>query len=327
MIAEIPAGFSGVVSISRGDRLEFEQAYGFADRAHEISATVEMQFGIASATKGFTALAVMALIAEGRLALDSPVRTILGTDLPLIAADVTVEHLLTHRSGIGDYVDEDLDEEEPLRVPVQALDSTEAYLAALDGFATKFPAGTRFSYSNSGHAVLAVVAERVSATQFGALLDERVWQPAGMHDTGFLRSDALPGRAAIGYLDDGRTNVFALPVLGTGDGGAYSTAADLRSFWAALFGGRIVASEWVARMISPVSIETGSAYRYGMGCWLAPSGPTVFLEGADHGVSFRSWHDPTTARTATVLSNTSDGAWPIARRVGEDLFGVRTTTS
>ncbi len=63
----------------------------------------------------------------------------LGADLPLIADDVTVEHLLAHRSGIGDYVDEDLAEELPLKVPVQRLDSTEAYLPALDGFADEVP--------------------------------------------------------------------------------------------------------------------------------------------------------------------------------------------
>ena len=86
----------------------------------------------------------------------------LGRDLPLVAPQVTVEHLLAHRSGIGDYVDEDEPVELPLNVAVQDLDSTESYLPALDGFATKFAAGTRFSYCNSGFVVLALIAERVS---------------------------------------------------------------------------------------------------------------------------------------------------------------------
>ena len=61
-----------------------------------------------------------------------------------------------------------------------------------------------------------------------------------MTDTAFLRSDALPGRTATGYLEDGRTNVFSLPVVGFGDGGIYSTAPDFRKFWPALLDGRIV---------------------------------------------------------------------------------------
>ncbi len=166
-----------------------------------------------------------------------------------------------------------------------------------------------------------------AALPFGELVAQRVWQPAGMTATGFLRSDALPGDAAIGYLDDGRTNVFALPVLGSGDGGAYSTVADVRSFWLALFAGRVVAEQDVARMTAPYTTDTGSRFRYGMGFWLAGDGPVVVMEGADHGVSFRSWHDPSTARTATVVSNTSEGAWPVARALSREAAPLPTLPS
>lgn len=324
---DIPDRFSGVVSVSTGPATDFEQAYGLADRAHGIPVTVDTQFAIASGTKGFTALAVAALIEDGVLSFDSPVRPVLGADLPLIADDVTVGQLLAHRSGIGDYVDEDLPEELPLKVPAQQLDSIEAYLPALDGCQTKFAAGTRFSYCNSGFAVLAVIAERVGGLPFAELVERRVWAPAGMSATGFLRSDHLPGPAAIGYLDDGRTNVFALPVVGSGDGGAYSTVADLRAFWLALFAGRIVAPVTVAELTSVHTSDTGHRLRYGMGFWLAVDGPIVFLEGLDHGVSFRTWHDPTSRRTVTVVSNTTDGAWPVARELAQNVLpipGVRT---
>jgi CubicO group peptidase (beta-lactamase class C family) len=324
---DIPDDFSGVVSVNTGDSIEFEQAYGLADRAHRIAATVETRFAMASGTKSFTALAVVSLIADGVLSFDSCVRPVLGSDLPLIADDVTVEQLLTHRAGIGDYVDEDLDAELPLKVPVQDLDSTEAYVAALAGFPAKFAAGTRFSYCNSGFVVLALVAERASSVPFAELVAQRVWRPAGMPATGFLRSDRLPGDAAIGYLDDGRTNVFAVLVLGSGDGGAYTTGADVRAFWRSLYAGRIVAADEVARLTAPVTSDTGHRLRYGMGFWLAAEGPVVVLEGADHGVSFRSWHDPTTGRTATVVSNTSDGAWPVARQLSREVLPLPTLPS
>ena len=315
-IDELAAGFAGVVSVSRGDEIEFEQAYGLADRAHEIAATPATQFAIASGVKGFTAATVVSLIAEGALDLDTTARSVLGTDLPLIADDVTVGHLLAHRSGIGDYIDEDDESEPPLKVAVQTLVTTEDYLPALDGFATKFRAGTRFSYCNSGFVVLALIAERVTGHPFHDLVSERVFVPAGMFDTAFLRSDELPGRAAIGYLDDARTNVFHLPVRGSGDGGAYSTVADIRAFWRAFFAGWIVPSEWVTRMVTPQSDHvTADNLRYGLGFWLYETGATVSLEGCDHGASFRSTHDPASQLTWTVIANTTDGAWPIARHL------------
>ena len=128
-------------------------------------------------------------------------------------------------------------------VSVHRLVTTDDFLPILDGYPTKFPAGERFSYCNGGFVVLALIAERVAGRSYHDLVRELVCSPAGMTDTDFLRSDALPGTAALGYVEvDGqwRTNVFHLPVVATGDGGAYTTTADMSRFWEALMGGRIV---------------------------------------------------------------------------------------
>jgi CubicO group peptidase (beta-lactamase class C family) len=148
----------------------------------------------------------------------------------------------------------------------------------------------------------------------------RVCEPAGMGDTGFLRSDELPGRAALGYLtaDGTRTNVFHLPVRGNGDGGIYSSAADFSAFWTSLFAGRIVSTEMTAEMVRPRSVgEDGD--RYGLGFWLHATSDVVWLEGYDAGVSFRSTHDPASTTTHTVMSNSSEGAWPITKLLDEQL--------
>jgi CubicO group peptidase (beta-lactamase class C family) len=249
-----PNGFSGVVRVDRGENIEVAKAYGLAHRAYQVANSLDTQFAIASGTKGLTALAVVSLIEDGSLSLSTTARSVLGRDLPLIDDDVTIEHLLSHRSGIGDYVDEDaeLDITDYLMpVPVHELASTEQYLEVLGGHPTKFAPGERFSYSNGGYVVLALLAERTSGTPFHELVGQRVCEPAGMHDAQFLRSDELSGRAALGYLtiDGARTNVFHLPVRGSGDGGIYSTAADISSLWSALFAGRIVSSDWVAEMV------------------------------------------------------------------------------
>jgi CubicO group peptidase (beta-lactamase class C family) len=319
-LAEVTDGFAGVVSVSVGDDVAFEQAYGRADRAHGTPVTTATRFGIASATKAFTALTVVSLALEGILDMATTARSLLGSDVPLIDDRVTVEQLLTHRSGIGDYVDEDLPEPLPLQVPVDDLDTTEHYLAALDGIAPKFPPGARFSYCNSGYVVLALLAERASGVPFPELVTQRVWQPAGMADTSFPRSDEPTAGQATGYCDDGRTNVFLLPVRGSGDGGAFSSVSDLRRFWRALFTGSLVPRDWVRRMTTATTRDTGRPFGHGMGFWLRDDG-TVLVDGCDHGVSCRSLHEPDAKRTATVLSNTTYGAFPVARRLAEMVFG------
>jgi CubicO group peptidase (beta-lactamase class C family) len=316
-------GFSGVVRVDHGDGIELAKAYGLANRSYKIANTVDTQFGIASGTKGLTAVAIGSLIEAGSLTLTKTARSVLGEDLPLIEDDVTIEHLLSHRSGIGDYLDEDTDldpDDYLMPVPVHELATTEEYLAVLGGHRAKFASGVEFAYCNSGYVVLALIAERTSAVPLHELVRQRVCGPAEMYDTEFLRSDELPGRAALGYLTINgvsRSNVFHLPVRGSGDGGIYSTVADISSFWRALFAGRIVSASWVAEMVRARSDVPRQSMRYGLGFWLHDSSDVVILEGSDAGVSFRSAHDPVQNLTHTVISNTSDGAWPIARLLNE----------
>jgi len=316
--------FSGVVRVDRGGEIELVKAYGLEHRGSGIPNEVDTRFGIASGTKGLTALTVMSLIEEGRLTLRTTARSVLGDDLPLIDDAVTVEHLLAHRSGIGDYYDEEI-VRDPLDyvspVPVHELGSTAEYLRALDGFETKFPPDERFAYSNGGYVVLALIAERASETPFHELVVQRVCEPAGMVDTEFLRSDELPGRTALGYLaEDGpRTNVFHLPVRGSGDGGMYTTAADVSALWTALFAGRIVSTDLVTEMVQPrseVPSQTQPA-PYGLGIWLHPSRDLVELHGSDAGVAFQTVYAPSEHFTYTVLSNTTEGAWPIVEHLDE----------
>lgn len=319
-------GFSGVIRVDQeGGETQFSKAFGWAHRGFQVPNEEDTQFAIASGGKTFTALAVVSLIIDGSLTLEATARSVLGDDLPLIADDVTVGHLLAHRSGIGDYIDEESDDldfnDYVLERPVHALTTTEAFLPEVDGYPTKFKAGERFSYCNGGYIVLALIAERCGGASYHDLVRERVLDPAGLADTAFLRSDEPSGRMALGYLhSDGlRTNLLHLPVLGNGDGGIYTTVADVHSFWEALFDGRIVPPQWVGEMTRPHSDVPEEDARYGLGFWLAEDGPTVKLVGGDAGVSFYSSHDPTKGSTWTVVSNTTDGAWPIVSHLLEVL--------
>jgi CubicO group peptidase (beta-lactamase class C family) len=296
-------GFSGVVLVTRGEETLVEEAVGYAHLGYGVENTVGTRFAIASGVKGFTALVVVGLVAEGQLRLETTAREVLGAALPLIDDAVTVEHLLTHTSGIGDYCDVEAD---------PALATSADYLAALDGFPQRFPPGTRFHYNDGAFAVLGLIAERIARIPFAELVRTRVTEPAGMTDTAFLRSDALPAGTATGYLEDGRTNVFSLPVVGFSDGGIYSSAPDFRKFWPALLDGRILPREWVDRMLRP------HADAYGLGFWLPRPG-AVRSEGGDAGVTFRSTHEPSTGLIATLISNNHRGGGPLLGWLDEFL--------
>jgi CubicO group peptidase (beta-lactamase class C family) len=316
--------FSGVVRVDREGRETMAAAYGFADRASGVPNQVDTVFGVASGAKAFTALTIMSLVESGDLALATTVRSVLGPDLPLIDRRVTVEHLLGHRSGIGDYLDEHAGlpiDAYLMTRPLRELDDVERYLPMLDHQPQVHEPDERFEYNNSGYAVLAVIAQRVGGIPFPELVEARVCRPAGLEATAFLRSDELPPGVAVGYLhaEGLRTNVLHLPVRGSGDGGIFTTGADVHQLWDALFAHGIVSKATVEAMVRPRSTPADGSFRYGLGFWLHPSRDVALIEGHDAGVSFRSVRDPANGLTHTVLSNTSEGAWPMTRRLGELL--------
>ena len=314
--------FSGVLAVSRdGERL-VEFARGFADRANERPITLDTRFALASAVKGFTALATMSLVESGDLRLDTTLRSLLPDALPMVDPAVTIEQLLAHTSGVGDYLDEEVFsdvDDYVMPIPVHQLDEPMHFLSILDGYPQRTPPGTTFAYNNGAFVMLSIAVEIASGRSYYNLVQERVLDPAGMLETAFERSDRLPPGAAIGYLEDGRSNILHLPVRGAGDGGAYSTLRDLEAFWPALFAGRILPLPVIDRMVEPRNDVPSEALKYGLGFWLRPDRPTVMLEGMDAGVSCRTAYDRPSTLSYTVISNTSSGVWPLVRYLDDHL--------
>jgi len=314
--------FSGIVTVDVADDRTFDRAYGFTHRALEVPMTPDTRFAIASGSKIFTALAIWRLIESGELARNQPVRSILGDDLPLIDDAVTIEHLLGHTSGIGDYLDEDADGEVDdyvLDVPVHTLTTAEAFLPILADLPQVFTPGERFAYCNGGYIVLAIVIERVTGETYHDAVRRLVFAPAGLTRTDFLRLDELPGDTAVGYVhaEGDRANTLHLPVLGNGDGGAFTTASDLHRFWRALRDGAIVSPDTFAELTRPRHFVEDEDKRAGLGIWLHATGDALIAEGYDTGVSFWSAHLPASDTTVTVIGNTADGAWPVASVLAE----------
>lgn len=318
--------YSGAVAAARGGRVLFERAYGLADRSNRIANALDTRFGIASGTKGFTAVAAGRLIDAGALSLATPLADCLGCEAPGLDRRVTIDHLLTHTSGVYDYFDESGDgPEEFAKVPWYELRRLRDYVPLLFDGPPLFEPGARFQYSNGGYVLLGLAVEHASGRAFQSFVEDEVLAPCGMADSGFFWADRLPERTALGYVEeeDGwRTNVFRLPIRGGADGGAYATAADLGRFWRALHGGELISADLLESFLTPVGRAEGGA-RYGRGFWLRPEGAagrTVFLEGRDAGVSFKSWCRPGDATVATLISNTAGGVWPLARAVERLLW-------
>ena len=324
LIAE--SRFSGVIRVDRAGATLLERSAGWAHRAHQVPMTVDTRLAMASGSKGFTALVVLSLAADGTLPLMTPARELLGADLPLVDHRVSVEHLLGHRSGIGDYLDESDGhqiDDYVMTVPVHQLAASSDYLQVLDGHAQRFTPGERFAYNNAGFVLLAILAERAAGTAFVDLVQQRVCTPANMVDTAYLRSDTLPERTALGYLnaEGHQSNVLHLPVRGSGDGGAYTTVADIHRLWQALLDATVLDQATLTEAWRPRSDAPAEGSRYGLGFWLHATGRGVMLEGYDAGVSFRTVHDPDSDTTHTVIANWSNGAWPLTRALDQAVLG------
>jgi CubicO group peptidase (beta-lactamase class C family) len=234
--------------------------FGFANVEHDVAATPETVYQSGSMGKQFTATAVMMLAEQGKLSVDDPV-TRTFPDAPESWKPITIRHLLTHTSGIKDYDSQDIDyrrdytEEELVR---------KAYTLPLD-----FPAGTQWSYSNTGYVLLGALIHEVSGKFYGDFLKERVFGPLGMTSTRIItEADIVPHRAAGYRLEDGelKNQEWVAPRLNTtADGSLYFTVLDLAKWDKALSEGRLLKRASFEEMWTPVRLASGVTYPYGFG--------------------------------------------------------------
>lgn len=334
IIAQQEQPFSGVVMVRRGGQIVHMNGYGLAHRAEEIPNRINTRFGTASGTKTFTAVAVCQLVDAGKIDLHAPITEYIRHRLPQYDPRVTVHHLLSHTSGIADYLDDDLSDEDYAalftRYPVYTLRGPADYLPMFPA-GMAFTPGERFVYNNGAYILLALLVETQSGMPYADYVEQHVFAKAGMLDSGFFESDHLPARTALGYLADKgdgiwRTNVFLLPVRGGGDGGAYVTAPDMNKFWDALFGGQLMSSPLRDQMISIQSTDADDpTVHYGYGLWIGTDAAGQIIRysviGEDQGVAFSSVFLPLHDSVVTVISNTKGPTWALSRDLRAAIIG------
>ena len=249
------AGFTGAVVVARGGEIVLARGCGLADGARRNDERT--LFEIASASKQFTAAAVLKLEQQEKLSLDDPIREHLPA-VPAHSRAITIRHLLNHTSGLPRSNDSGTGE-----------DLAAAVAAYLEGGPRAKP-GSRFEYWNGGYALLAGVVERASGVPFAAYCERELFAPAGMRDTGFTGdADLDASRAAIGRPADGRPRSAlehpyrAFDYGYRGMGGVVTTALDLFAWDRALAGTAVLGERAKQRLFEPA--EQG----YACGWWVA----------------------------------------------------------
>lgn len=253
----------------------YSSSKGLANAAQGAQITGGTVFQLASVSKPITAVAVMQLVEAGRLSLDDSVlRWLHG--LPASWSAITLRHLLSHRSGVPDYI---------ANVPV-------AQLPRLDGLTNEgllqrfsldakldFSPGSASAYSSTNYVLLAEIITRVTGQRYADYLRERIFEPLGMRST-FVSGAAVPANISLALNYASQTTTWGINLLTVGDMGIFSSVTDMDKLLRAFRSGQLVSAATVQVMTvaqSGQAVNAGGEF-YGFG-WLVPGNitqPTVF---------------------------------------------------
>ena len=271
---------SGAVLVTRSGETLFERCYGAADRAAGTPVTPATRFGLASATKMFTAMAVADQVNTGTLSFADLLQDLLPAEHrpTTLQPEVSLHHLLLHTSGIADYAEEDpdcvgyVDDYGSLWVdrPSYSMLRPADYVPLFADRPAYRQPGETWQYSNAGYLLLGLVLEAVTGQDYATVVQERVFDRAGMSASGFFRLDEARPDVAVGYLEpttDGRprrSNIYSIPVVGGPDGGAFSTLGDLDRFLSRLADGTLLGGLTETVLEPRQSLGDGYAHGYGV---------------------------------------------------------------
>lgn len=299
----------------------FEKGYGVSDLRSMRKIDAQTNFRLASVTKQFTATAIMLLVRDGKLRYDDRLTNLLP-GFPDYGKSITLRNLLNHTSGLVDY--EDLMESGSGQTPRYDKDRHQIKDAGVLSLLeqqrkTRFPPGTSWSYSNSGYAVLAMIVERTSGKPFGQFLHDRIFAPLGMTNTvAFEKGNNEVANRAYGHTPKGAAweETDQSPTSAVlGDGGIYSSLADMEKWDRALFQHTLLTEAEMQPALTPLKVQDGSLRgpdgspaEYGFGWFLNPYHGHTRMWHYGETVGFRTAIErfPDDKLTVIVLCNRSD---------------------
>lgn len=257
--------FNGTALVARNGVVLYQEHFGYSDFRNNTALTLETPFQLASITKTFTAAAILLLQEERMLHIDDPVAAhIEGFPYP----DMTIRHFLNHTSGIQNYMYL-VERHWQGEFPPSNEDVLRLFMRHQPG--RNFLPGTRFGYSNTGYAFLALLVERVSGLPFPEFMHQRIFEPLGMNNTFVYNPRAqhpIAEGSALGFRA-GRRSFIANPDLvhdGVfGDKGIYSTVIDLFIWDRSICEARLLPEEVWTQAFEPAMLQNGRQVSYGHG--------------------------------------------------------------
>lgn len=250
--------FNGTVLIAHNGKPIYQQTFGYADLSTKDALTASTPFELASISKTFTSTAVLKLSEEGLLCLDAPVK-LYFPDFPYEA--VTIRHLLSHRSGLPDYV----------FMGNSFITDRSHYMSnedVVDIFVKKkvallFTPNSKFEYSNSNYAILAAIVTKVTGMKFQTYMHDSIFMPLGMRNSFVFDYEDTTGREYAKTHDAYGQKLKDVCFDGAvGDKGVYSTAEDMLKWDNALKSGKILSDESLEEAYKPRSLERESFDNY-----------------------------------------------------------------
>jgi len=305
---------SGAVLVAKDGVTVASKAAGVANKATGAPITLSTKFNLGSLNKMFTAVAIAQLAQAGRLSFNDPISKHLP-DYPNkeVADKVTIHQLLTHTSGMGMYWNEKFMAQREKMVTVAA------HLPLFASDPLLFPPGEKFQYSNSGYMVLGAIIEKLSGQDYYSYVQEHVYKPAGMTETGFYEPGKEIPNLAIGYsrmsqdgkkLEEARDNTDMREVKGGPAGGGYSTVGDLVKFHTALRSHKLLNEEYT-KLVTTGKVDAAGPigrYGYGFGDKVFEGKHIVGHNGGSPGISANFEMYPELGYTAVILMNTDPPA-------------------
>ena len=312
--------FSGVVLVAREGKPIFKKAYGMSDRERHISNQVNTKFCIGSMNKMFTAVAIAQLVEQRKLSYDDLIGKYLGAEwiLPEVGEKVKISHLLSHTSGITEYLTDEF-----YISSAEIYRTLEDYKPIVKEKSLAYEPGTRWEYCNTGFILLGAIIKKVTGKDYWDYIKEHIYDPADMDNTIGFDPNKTSSNLAMGYekvQEEGkafwRKTAFAGKINGSPSGGGFSTVDDLLNFSGALRTDLLISSESKELLMSAKARSSSMDYGYGFIIENSRKfGRVVGHGGAAPGVSsnFRMFVDR--GYTMVILSNFSEASLPVSTKI------------
>jgi CubicO group peptidase (beta-lactamase class C family) len=306
--------FNGYVLVARNGKQIFGKGYGMANFEDEALNTPQTKFRLASITKPFTATAVLMLQEKGKLKLQDSVCQYLS-GCPAAWKPITIEQLLSHTSGIPDYV------ASPNFMETLAQRSTTVeIIARVSNQPLLFAPGEKFSYSNSNYYLLGQIIENISKKPYAAFVQENIFAPLKMSNSGYDDNSTILKRRAAGYIKQGDTLVNARYMDMTkayAAGGLYSTAEDLLLWDTTLYTEQLISKKSLEAMFTPGKGGVG----YGWFVNREANRLLIMQGGLNSGFAAGIFRYPE-EKVCIILLNNFENAAPYIPRAGHDLAAI-----